>query len=92
MAPGYNAVFSHWRAVLTPQPSATSAANVDVAIQPYSVEATDLILFSESGRISAICQFRRPLGSDRRRVLAMATASAAAAEPAGPPEGDVAMA
>ncbi len=44
----------------------------------FVAEAVDLILFSESGRISAICQFRRPLGSDRRRVLAdLAPASSA---------------
>lgn len=54
------------------------AQHGEVPCASFVAEAVDLVLFSESGRISAICQFRRPLGSDRRRVLAdLAPASSA---------------
>ncbi|KXZ52176.1 hypothetical protein GPECTOR_10g805 [Gonium pectorale] len=73
--PGFNAVFVHWRAKLTPRPDAAAAAGgaADVAgpaAGPFMAEATDLLLFNPTtGKLRAVLQFRRPLGSDRRWVL-----------------------
>ncbi|GIL50062.1 hypothetical protein Vafri_6381, partial [Volvox africanus] len=88
--PGYNAVFAHWRARLTPRKDTVAAAagaadvaataKATVAAGPYTAEATDLMIFSPaSGKLQAVFQFRKPLGSDRRFVLASDIS------PAGPP-------
>ncbi|EFJ53157.1 hypothetical protein VOLCADRAFT_86153 [Volvox carteri f. nagariensis] len=76
--PGYNAVFAHWRARLTPRKDAGGARAVDVAatstaaaaMGPFTAEATDILMFNPaSGKLKAVFQFRKPLGSDRRYVL-----------------------
>ncbi|GLC45011.1 hypothetical protein PLESTB_001744000 [Pleodorina starrii] len=83
--PGYNAVFAHWRARLTPRPPPPAAAGgsgstvaadmaatagAAAAAGPYTAEAVDLLVFSPaSGKLKAVFQFRKPLGSDRRFVL-----------------------
>ncbi|KAG2483641.1 hypothetical protein HYH03_017518 [Edaphochlamys debaryana] len=63
---------------------AASAAST-AAAGPYKAEACDLLIFNpSSGKLRAVLQFRKPLGSDRRGVL-MADTS-----PAGPPEATMA--
>ncbi|KXZ41546.1 hypothetical protein GPECTOR_401g233 [Gonium pectorale] len=62
-------------------PSPASASASGDAPSPgsrFTAEGTDLLLFSPTGKLTAIYQFRRPLGSDRRGVLTAAAEAAAA--------------